>query len=106
VLSLRRPYGTSFVRASGFNKENFDNFFEILDEEYEKHQYPPDRIFSVDETGLTAVQSKVIDVIARKGKRQIASLTSAERGGLMTVIVAMSASGQFIPPLITFRERI
>jgi hypothetical protein len=46
-----------------------------------------------------------VDVIARKGKRQIASLTSAERGGLMTVIVVMSASGQFIPPLIIFSRK-
>jgi hypothetical protein len=55
VLSLRRPYGTSFARASGFNKENFDKFFEILDEEYKKNQYPPDRVFNVVETGLTIV---------------------------------------------------
>jgi hypothetical protein len=46
-----------------------------------------------------------VDVITHKGKRQIVSQTSGERGGLITVIVAMSASGQFIPPLIIFPRR-
>jgi hypothetical protein len=76
-----------------------------LDKEYKKHQCPPDRVFNVDVTGLATVQSKVVGVIARNGKRQIAALASAERGGLMTVIVAMSASGHFIPPQIIFPRK-
>jgi len=39
------------------------------------------------------VQSKVSEVICLRGKRQISSLTSAERGSLITVVAAMSAGG-------------
>lgn len=47
-----------------------------------------------------------MDVFAKNGRRQIASLTSDERGGVLTVIAAMSASRQFIPPLNLSSGRI
>ncbi|XP_025420899.1 uncharacterized protein LOC112691002 [Sipha flava] len=70
VISIRKPCGTSFSRALGY------------------------------ETGLTVVQSKISKVIGLKGKRQISSLTSAERGGLITIVAAMSAGGTFILPYL------
>lgn len=48
--------------------------------------YSPNNVYNVDETGLTIVQTKVSSVIRLKGKRQIASLRSAERGALITAI--------------------
>ncbi|GBP38960.1 hypothetical protein EVAR_95579_1 [Eumeta japonica] len=38
-LSVRKPTGTSFARAFGFNKDNVNNFFQLLDEIYEKNKY-------------------------------------------------------------------
>lgn len=37
-LSIRRPTGTSFARVFGFNKENVDNSFQLLEEIYEKNR--------------------------------------------------------------------
>ncbi|CAH1985423.1 unnamed protein product [Acanthoscelides obtectus] len=101
-LSIRKPCGTSFSRALGFNKENVQSFFNMLEEAYEKHKFPAERVFNVDETGLSIVQSKIPHVIGRKGKKQIAALTSAERGSTVTIIACMSASGVFVPPLVIF----
>lgn len=104
-LSMRRPTGTSFARALGFNKENITEFFNNLESLYEKHNFGPHRVFNVDETGLSVVPSRLPRVIARKGKRQIASITSAERGSLVTLVAAMSAGGQFVPPMLVFPRK-
>lgn len=104
-LSMRRPTGTSFARALGFNKENVTEFFNNLEVLYEKHNFGPHRVFNVDETGLSVVPSRLPKVIARKGKRQVASITSAERGSLVTVVAAMSAGGQFVPPMLVFPRK-
>ncbi|XP_046684474.1 uncharacterized protein LOC124370228 [Homalodisca vitripennis] len=103
-LSERKPTGTSYSRALGFSKENVEMFFGLLDEVYEKEKFTPDRIYNVDESGITVVQSKVAKVVGLRGKKQVASLTSGERGALITVVACMSASGSFVPPLDGFRQ--
>lgn len=104
-LSIRKPMGTSFARARGFNKEEVDKFFDLVDDVFKKHNYPANRVFNVDETGLSVVQSKVPHVVGLKGKRQIGSLTSAERGSLVTIVPCMSAGGEFVPPLVIFPRK-
>ncbi|KAJ8889682.1 hypothetical protein PR048_009183 [Dryococelus australis] len=73
---------TSAAKALGYTAEKVGIFFDNLDQEYDKHHYTPDRIYNVDETALSLVQSKVPRVVGLKGRRQVASLTSAERGPL------------------------
>ncbi|KAK9743879.1 DDE superfamily endonuclease [Popillia japonica] len=77
----------------------------MLTAEYDKHPYPSDRVFNVDETGLTVVQTKIPHVIGLKGKRQVGAITSAERGSLVTVICCMSAGGTFVPPMMIFPRK-
>lgn len=104
-LAERKPTGTSYARALGFSKENTDKFFDLLEQLHEKNQYTPDRIFNVDESGISIVQSKVAKVIGLRGKRQVASLTSAERGSLITIVACMNAVGTFVPPLVIFPRK-
>ncbi|CAH1973720.1 unnamed protein product [Acanthoscelides obtectus] len=104
-LSLRKPTGTSYARVQGFNPAAINKFFDILEAEYIKCQYPADRIYNVDETGITIVQTKIPAVVGRKGKRQIGALTAAERGSLITIVSAMSAGGTFIPPMMIFPKK-
>lgn len=104
-LSFRTPTGTSYARAVGFNKARMDEFYDLLDKLYEEHKFPADRIFNVNETDVSIVQSKIPKVIARRGKRQIGALTSAERGTLITIVCCMSPSGIFLPPMLVFPRK-
>lgn len=104
-ISLRKPTSMSFARAFAFSKEKVDAFFDLLEDVYAKGNYPPNRIYNVDETGLTVVQSKIPQVVGHKGKRQIASLNSAKRGSLITILIAMNATGHFVHPFIIFSRK-
>ena len=101
-LSVRMPENTSAARAAGFNAVSVGKFFDLLENEMEKKQFTPDCIYNVDETGVTTVPNKPAKVIAPKGKKQVGTLTSGERGELVTTVVCMSASGHYVPPFFIF----
>lgn len=104
-LSPRTPQPLSAARMKGFTKENVDRFFDVYEVEMAKIKFNPTRLFNVDETGVTIVQHKTSQIIGKKGKRQIATLSSAERGHLITVVTCMSASGQHMPPKIIWPRK-
>jgi len=68
-------------------------------------QHNPARLYHCDTTGIKNVQHKHTKILALKGKRQITSLQSAERGSLVTVVTCMSPIGPFIPPLLVFPRK-
>jgi hypothetical protein len=56
------------------------------------------KIWNVDERGIrTVVRQKKL--LAGRGVRRVGTATSAERGDLITVAVAVSTKGTFIPSL-------
>nr|CAI5849892.1 unnamed protein product [Callosobruchus analis] len=99
ILSVRQPTGTSYAR------ETMNQFYDNLETIQSTTSFPPSRIFNVDETGLSIVQSKTAKVIARKGKKQIAAMTSAERGSLITIVSCMSPTAIFVPPIFIFPRK-
>ncbi|KAJ4452263.1 hypothetical protein ANN_03781 [Periplaneta americana] len=95
-LSLRKPQSTSMARIRGFNQENVIKFFDVYEPLMNIINHSPNRLYNCDETGLTVVQHKVNKVVSLKGKRQVGSVSSAERGSLVTAVTCMSAAGLFL----------
>ncbi|KAJ8880313.1 hypothetical protein PR048_016779 [Dryococelus australis] len=58
---------------------------------------------NLDEIGLITVQGQS-KIAAPKGIKQISSATSAERGQLVTIIAAVNAIGNALPPILIFRR--
>lgn len=79
---------------------NFITIYKV----YEKHPFPPHRIFNVDKTSLNTVPTKNTKIFAKKGRKQVARITSAERGESTTAVICGSARGNFVPPMLIFRR--
>ena len=67
----------------------------------DRYKFTPNRIFNVDET---AVQSPK-QVLAAKGTKQIGSITSRERGELVTLVCCISATDNSISPAFIFPRK-
>ena len=67
----------------------------------DKHGFQPWQIYNADETGCTTAQ-KPGAVVAETGAKQVGSITSAERGELVTVIYTVRADGMVLPPMFIF----
>lgn len=104
-LTFRRPQGLSTARIKGFTEENVKQFYELLEPALEKVKFNPWRIYNVDETGITSVQSKHTRIITLKGKKQVGAVTSAERGALVTMVSCMNAAGGYVPPMVIFPRK-
>ncbi|XP_071052321.1 uncharacterized protein [Onthophagus taurus] len=106
-LSFRKPEQTSAARAMAFNKVNVSQFFGLLGEVYDQHKFTADRIYNCDESRISAVSKNTSKILATKGKKQVGSLSSAERGKTVSVEFCMSAAGGFMPPMLVYpRQRM
>lgn len=70
----------------------------------DKFKFQPDRIFNMDETGISTVQ-KPAQILGSKGQKQIGGAISWERGRNITVICCLSASGSYVPPMIVYARK-
>ena len=103
ILTLRTPQSLSYARAVCANKETMDDFFAKLGAIFGRLNLiaKPSQIFNADETGVTIVH-KLSKVVAHIGRRNVPSLTSADKH---TVLACVSASGQVLPSFMLYPRK-
>eukprot|EP00116_Pleurobrachia_bachei_P002527 sb/3462789/ len=104
-LSVRKPESVSAQRSRSFSKKNVDEFFHTYKTLLDKHSFPPHLIFNMDEKGVSTVPNCPPKIIGMRGKKQVGTMTSAERGVNTTVVVCGNGSGEFIPPYFIFPRK-
>ena len=61
-------------------------------------------IFNVDETGISVVH-KPGKVVGKLGRRNVYSITSAERGKTHTILACVSAAWNVLPPMMVYPRK-
>jgi hypothetical protein len=69
---------------------------------FRKHNFSPNRIFNMDESGSSAIPSKLPKVTAEKSKILVGKIESAARGQLVTVVCCFNASFICVPLAVIF----
>ena len=68
------------------NNEAVGRYFTLLEKIIDEHKLTDMRNYNMDESGISVVQQSRQKVIGLKGKHQIGSISSAERGINTTVV--------------------
>ncbi|XP_012549673.2 uncharacterized protein LOC105842267 [Bombyx mori] len=104
-LALKQTTPTSIARAIGFNQVQVNRFYTNLKKCQEKYNFPPGRIYNMDETGISTVPKKTPKVISLKGKKNVNKIVSGERGQTITAVCCVSATGNYVPPPFIFPRK-
>ncbi|XP_072395364.1 uncharacterized protein [Diabrotica undecimpunctata] len=105
-LSIRKLDGVSLARSRGMNKKDVSDYFDLLEQVILENELieKPGSLFNMDETGLQ-LNNKHAFVVAQKGSKNLASVTSSEKGEQLHVSpVAMLRVTFFLRPAYSKAE--
>ncbi|GAB0097645.1 HTH CenpB-type DNA-binding domain [Sergentomyia squamirostris] len=100
----KRPEFTSLAQAIKFDEVHIEKFFCNFHEVMERHNFPPERIWNIDELGLNTVLG-CPRMVAKKGTKHVGQSTSNECGAQITFMGFVCASGRSIPPVYLFPRK-
>ena len=105
-LVLRKAEPMSAQRMNNSTPEVIKDYFEKLAAVLVRLDLmnKPMQIFNADESGITCVH-KPGKILTQMGKRAVFSKVSAERGTSTTILVAGSAAGLVVPPMMIFKGK-
>lgn len=103
TLTIRCPQPLSYCRAVLANKDTVMDLFGKLGTLYGKLNLvaKPMQILNCAETGVSIV-FKPKKVIAELGKRNVYTISSAEKGKTHTILSCVSATGLIVPPMMIY----
>ena len=90
------------LKSEGFHSWASSSVFLDLRTRYVHHSTQSCKTLQLQRNRHHYLQHKHTKILGLKGKRQISSVQTAERGSLVTVVNCMSQNGQFISPLLVF----
>lgn len=106
-ISIRKAEGVSINRALGMNQKEVGEYFELLDKmmtEMNLHD-KPSNIFSMDESGIQLNNKPGSDAVLAIKNSVVQKVTSGEKGETISVVVCVSAEGNFLPPYCIFKGK-
>ena len=99
-LSLRSADTLDNARAN-LSQEEVNKFFILLQNIKVKYDLSPNQIFNVDETGFSGKETFRGKVVAKRGAKKVYQ-RPVRFPGHVTVVLAASAVGAILPPLVIF----
>jgi len=91
-------------RHKAMSVEATRTWFEAVEELCIQHQYPPERIYNMDESGFAVGQSQTSRVLVNVREKSSWKVV-AGRQEWITAIECVSADGKAVPPLINFKAK-
>ena len=100
-LTLRKPGNTSLFRATAFNKTNVMEFFDNYDRALRSWEFTADRVYNIDETGVSRVVLSPI-IVAQIGMQQVGKAVSGERETVIALCMIISSVDNTVPLAFIF----
>jgi hypothetical protein len=99
-ICLRRPEATLSCQPQAFDQPQIKTLEEVM----LKYEIHPSRVRNFDDSAPSTMQ-KLQKASAVKGKRQVGSITSAERGRHVTAVCYTCTAKSFIPQIYCMQEK-